>query len=97
MAPDAAAGAPGHPAECLVFAVGRRARLRYASLRCVAKSGRGFRVQVFKAAGNEPSKGVGAMDLQALLILLIVGAIAGWLAGVIMRGFGFGLVGCQHR
>ena len=33
------------------------------------------------------------MDLQALLILLIVGAIAGWLAGVIMRGVGFGLVG----
>jgi uncharacterized membrane protein YeaQ/YmgE (transglycosylase-associated protein family) len=33
------------------------------------------------------------MDLQALLILLIVGAIAGWLAGVIVRGFGFGLIG----
>src|SRR5262249_59086762 len=46
-----------------------------------------------KAAGNEPSKGEGAMDLQALLILLIVGAIAGWLAGVIVRGFGFGLIG----
>jgi uncharacterized membrane protein YeaQ/YmgE (transglycosylase-associated protein family) len=33
------------------------------------------------------------MDLQALLILLIVGAIAGWLAGMIVRGFGFGLIG----
>jgi uncharacterized membrane protein YeaQ/YmgE (transglycosylase-associated protein family) len=39
------------------------------------------------------NKGEGAMDLQGLLILLIVGAIAGWLAGVIMRGFGFGLIG----
>ena len=33
------------------------------------------------------------MDLQGLLILLIVGAIAGWLAGVIMKGYGFGLIG----
>jgi uncharacterized membrane protein YeaQ/YmgE (transglycosylase-associated protein family) len=33
------------------------------------------------------------MDAQALIILLIVGAIAGWLAGQIVRGFGFGLVG----
>jgi len=33
------------------------------------------------------------MELQALLILLIVGAIAGWLAGQIVRGFGFGLIG----
>jgi uncharacterized membrane protein YeaQ/YmgE (transglycosylase-associated protein family) len=37
--------------------------------------------------------GEGAMDLQGLLILLVVGAIAGWLAGVIIRGFGFGLIG----
>jgi uncharacterized membrane protein YeaQ/YmgE (transglycosylase-associated protein family) len=33
------------------------------------------------------------MGIEALIILLIVGAIAGWLAGQIMRGFGFGLVG----
>jgi uncharacterized membrane protein YeaQ/YmgE (transglycosylase-associated protein family) len=33
------------------------------------------------------------MDLQALIILLIIGAIAGWLAGVIVKGYGFGLVG----
>jgi uncharacterized membrane protein YeaQ/YmgE (transglycosylase-associated protein family) len=33
------------------------------------------------------------MDLQGLIILLIVGAIAGWLAGVIMKGYGFGLIG----
>jgi LPXTG-motif cell wall-anchored protein len=28
-----------------------------------------------------------------LLVFLIVGAIAGWLAGVIVKGHGFGLVG----
>jgi len=33
------------------------------------------------------------MDLQSLIVLLIVGAIAGWLAGQIVKGYGFGLVG----
>ena len=33
------------------------------------------------------------MALESLIILLIVGAIAGWLAGVIMKGYGFGLLG----
>jgi uncharacterized membrane protein YeaQ/YmgE (transglycosylase-associated protein family) len=31
--------------------------------------------------------------LQALVIWLVIGAIAGWLAGQIMAGGGFGLVG----
>jgi uncharacterized membrane protein YeaQ/YmgE (transglycosylase-associated protein family) len=33
------------------------------------------------------------VDATALIIFLIVGAIAGWLAGVVVRGMGFGLVG----
>jgi uncharacterized membrane protein YeaQ/YmgE (transglycosylase-associated protein family) len=33
------------------------------------------------------------MDLQALLILLIIGAVAGWLAGTLVKGYGFGLLG----
>lgn len=33
------------------------------------------------------------MDASALIWFLIVGAIVGWLAGVIVRGFGFGLIG----
>ena len=33
------------------------------------------------------------MDLNSLLIFLLIGAIAGWLAGLIMKGFGFGLIG----
>ena len=33
------------------------------------------------------------MDTNSLIIILLVGAIAGFLAGVIRRGFGFGLFG----
>jgi uncharacterized membrane protein YeaQ/YmgE (transglycosylase-associated protein family) len=33
------------------------------------------------------------MDVQALIIWLIVGAIAGWLAGMVVKGGGFGLIG----
>ncbi|MBC7830533.1 MAG: GlsB/YeaQ/YmgE family stress response membrane protein [Hyphomicrobium sp.] len=33
------------------------------------------------------------MDIQSLLILLLIGAIAGWLAGTLVKGYGFGLVG----
>jgi uncharacterized membrane protein YeaQ/YmgE (transglycosylase-associated protein family) len=33
------------------------------------------------------------LDTQSILILVIVGIVAGWLAGVIVRGYGLGLVG----
>jgi uncharacterized membrane protein YeaQ/YmgE (transglycosylase-associated protein family) len=33
------------------------------------------------------------MDLQSLIIWLIVGGIAGWLAGMVVKGGGFGLIG----
>jgi uncharacterized membrane protein YeaQ/YmgE (transglycosylase-associated protein family) len=33
------------------------------------------------------------MSVETLLIWLLVGAIAGWLAGVIVKGYGFGLLG----
>jgi uncharacterized membrane protein YeaQ/YmgE (transglycosylase-associated protein family) len=33
------------------------------------------------------------MSVETLLIWVIVGAIAGWLAGLIVKGYGFGLVG----
>ena len=33
------------------------------------------------------------MDAQSIIIWLIVGAIAGWLAGMVVRGGGFGLLG----
>ncbi|MET3662527.1 GlsB/YeaQ/YmgE family stress response membrane protein [Aquamicrobium ahrensii] len=33
------------------------------------------------------------MGAEGLIIFLIVGAIAGWLAGLIVKGYGFGLLG----
>ena len=33
------------------------------------------------------------MDVQALIIWLVVGAIAGWLAGMVVKGSGYGLIG----
>lgn len=33
------------------------------------------------------------MDVSTLVFWLIIGGIAGWLAGTVMRGQGFGLVG----
>ena len=33
------------------------------------------------------------MSLEALIIWLIVGALAGWIAGLIVKGYGFGLIG----
>ena len=33
------------------------------------------------------------MAVEAILVILLVGAIAGWLAGLIVRGMGFGLLG----
>jgi uncharacterized membrane protein YeaQ/YmgE (transglycosylase-associated protein family) len=32
------------------------------------------------------------IGIESIIAMLIVGAIAGWLAGQIVRGFGFGLV-----
>ncbi len=33
------------------------------------------------------------MAVEAIIVILLVGAIAGWLAGLIVRGMGFGLIG----
>ncbi len=33
------------------------------------------------------------MGPESLLIWIIIGAVAGWLAGKLVRGFGFGLLG----
>lgn len=36
---------------------------------------------------------MGSMSVENLLIFLLIGAIAGWLAGQVVRGYGFGLLG----
>ncbi len=33
------------------------------------------------------------MSIEGLIVWLVIGAVAGWLAGTIMKGGGFGLVG----
>ncbi|HEV8036400.1 MAG TPA: GlsB/YeaQ/YmgE family stress response membrane protein [Yoonia sp.] len=33
------------------------------------------------------------MGIESILVIIIIGAIAGWLAGQLIRGFGFGLLG----
>jgi uncharacterized membrane protein YeaQ/YmgE (transglycosylase-associated protein family) len=33
------------------------------------------------------------MGTESLIVALIIGAVAGWLAGVVVKGGGFGLVG----
>ena len=32
------------------------------------------------------------IGIESIIVMLVVGAIAGWLAGQIMHGFGFGLL-----
>ncbi|MFB2549699.1 GlsB/YeaQ/YmgE family stress response membrane protein [Ensifer soli] len=33
------------------------------------------------------------MGIESLIIFLLIGAIAGWLAGIIVKGYGFGILG----
>ena len=33
------------------------------------------------------------MALQSLLIVALIGAVSGWLAGLLVDGYGFGLIG----
>jgi uncharacterized membrane protein YeaQ/YmgE (transglycosylase-associated protein family) len=33
------------------------------------------------------------MGIESILVMLIIGAIAGWLAGKIVEGYGFGMLG----
>ena len=33
------------------------------------------------------------MTIESLIVWLIVGGVAGWLAGLIVRGYGFGIIG----
>jgi uncharacterized membrane protein YeaQ/YmgE (transglycosylase-associated protein family) len=33
------------------------------------------------------------MGLESLIVILLVGAVAGWLAGLIVKGYGYGLLG----
>jgi len=49
--------------------------------------------KVYPQAAPARREGRQLMTLVGLIILLVVGAVAGWLAGLIVKGFGFGLIG----
>src|SRR5262245_49643295 len=45
-----------------------------------------------RAVRSRP-RGEDIVEVNGIIAMLIVGAVAGWLAGQIVRGFGFGLIG----
>ncbi len=48
---------------------------------------------IFGPQGNVPVRIMGEfMDIVSLLITLAIGAVAGWLAGLLVEGAGFGLL-----
>jgi uncharacterized membrane protein YeaQ/YmgE (transglycosylase-associated protein family) len=49
-------------------------------------AGSGARLDRAATGGTE-------MDLQSLIVLLLVGLVAGWLAGQFVKGGGYGLIG----
>jgi uncharacterized membrane protein YeaQ/YmgE (transglycosylase-associated protein family) len=59
------------------------------SAKAWAKPGRR---RLILGAGQTREKGATRM-LGSLIWLLVIGALAGWLAGLIMKGSGFGLLG----
>jgi uncharacterized membrane protein YeaQ/YmgE (transglycosylase-associated protein family) len=52
-----------------------------------------IRASAGAANGGSAAARESAMTLEGLIIFIIIGAIAGWLAGQIMKGGGFGLIG----
>jgi uncharacterized membrane protein YeaQ/YmgE (transglycosylase-associated protein family) len=46
-----------------------------------------------RSAFNQERSEVGGIMIMDLIAWLIVGAIAGWLAGLLVKGYGFGIAG----
>jgi uncharacterized membrane protein YeaQ/YmgE (transglycosylase-associated protein family) len=46
-------------------------------------------LSIARRALQEPDR----MDIMGLIVFLLIGALAGWLAGLIVKGGGFGLIG----
>jgi uncharacterized membrane protein YeaQ/YmgE (transglycosylase-associated protein family) len=60
---------------------------------CPFREPGGFpRVGQYRSIPEAAAKGT-SMAIEALIITLLIGAIAGWLAGLIVKGYGFGLLG----
>src|SRR3954469_10423539 len=58
----------------------------FAAATCYASGGQAVRFTDAKAKERD-------MDVNSLVIFIVVGIVAGFLAGVIVRGYGLGLVG----
>ena len=57
------------------------------SLQCNKAAGAGLEQRVPAHVGETN------MAIESLIVWLIVGGVAGWLAGLIVKGYGFGLIG----
>src|ERR1700761_1016846 len=82
----------------------RRSRSPRAAISCRNGAARSPKRRYRRSEGNETRRltftprlhpGESAMDLavHSLLVILIIGIVAGWLAGKVVRGGGFGLLG----
>jgi uncharacterized membrane protein YeaQ/YmgE (transglycosylase-associated protein family) len=54
---------------------------------------RGWEAGSARRARDSANSGVEIVEVQSLVIFLVIGAVAGWIAGLLMRGGGFGLLG----
>jgi uncharacterized membrane protein YeaQ/YmgE (transglycosylase-associated protein family) len=41
----------------------------------------------------QQGEGRSEMGIESLIVFILVGAVAGWLAGLIVKGYGFGIIG----
>jgi uncharacterized membrane protein YeaQ/YmgE (transglycosylase-associated protein family) len=66
-----------------------------AGVRCIAASGTTRLAQCAVSGDDARLTGGTAMNLtgESLLVIIVVGVIAGWLAGKLVQGTGFGLIG----
>ncbi len=62
--------------------------MAYSDTSCVAPS-----VLLLASTDSLKNNTGGNMDIISLLIFLAVGALVGWLAGIIVKGRGFGVIG----
>jgi uncharacterized membrane protein YeaQ/YmgE (transglycosylase-associated protein family) len=74
------------------FARARRRMVGQASA-CASRLGTGFAGERSCAGRATREEAAMYMSTESIVIIIVVGLIAGWLAGKIVRGSGFGLIG----
>src|ERR1041384_7769741 len=82
------------PGRLVTFAQTARSHRRHGSRRAAIKPSERPACRAFLVMrGFVGNVGEGVMSGESLLVILVVGLIAGWLAGQIVQGTGFGMVG----